>query len=70
MKTVWNSQKSVYRGVCDAGNCQKSTGHDIKPLSLAIFAEIDKLCKLTSNEKTQKRSISALLRHLMLKNWN
>ena len=58
------AKKYAKEGVFDAKNCGESIGHDLRALSQAIFPEIDDLCKLPSELRTEKRPITTLLHPL------
>ena len=62
------AQNIAKEGVFDAKNHEESIGHDFKALSRAILPEIDDLCKLPSELRTEKRPITTLLHPLTHKN--
>ncbi len=54
------AQKIAKEGVFDAKIRKESIGHDFKVLSQAILPEIDDLCKLPSEVRTEKGPITSL----------
>ena len=54
------AQKIAKEGVSDAKNHGESIGHVFKALSPAILPEIDDLCKLPSEVRTEKGPITTL----------
>ena len=58
------AKKHAKEGVFDAKNHGESIGHDLRALSQAILPEIDDLCKLPSELRTEKRPITTLLHPL------
>ena len=53
-------KKLPKKRVFDAKNHEESVGHDFKALSRAILPEIDDLCKLPSELRTEKGPITTL----------
>ena len=54
------AQKIAKEGVFDAKIRKESIGHDFKVLRQAILPEIEDLCKLPSEVRTEKGPITTL----------